>query len=143
MARSATERWVTLEVEPAFPAAGFLATAALDDVVFLSPVRGGSVEVEPLTRRQLLTGVAHHITYLDEVGLFALRAMFGFGLPALAPWPLRRGPTSTRIGWTGSWPASRGGLPWCPPGHHRRRWPSPSAGPWPPGPGGYRPLPGR
>ncbi len=88
LARSLGERWVSVDVERAFPAVGFPSTAALDHVVFLSPVRGGSVEVARLARRQLLTGVAHHITYLDEVGLFALRAMFGFGLPALDPWPL-------------------------------------------------------
>lgn len=88
LVRSLGERWVTVDVGRAYPAVGFPATAALDAVVFLTPVRRGGVEVAPLARPQLLTGVAHHITYLDEVGLFALRAMFGFGLPALDPWPL-------------------------------------------------------
>lgn len=92
LARAAAERWVAVDVERAFPAAGFPATATLDALVFLAPVGGGDVEVAPLPRRQLLTGVAHHVTYLDEVGLFALRAMFGAGLPALPPWPLATRP---------------------------------------------------
>ena len=92
LVRSLAERWVTVDVERAFPAVGFPATGPLNAVVFLTPMRGGSVEVAPLPRPQLLTGVAHHITYLDEVGLYALRAMFGVALPALDPWPLAKRP---------------------------------------------------
>jgi hypothetical protein len=92
LARSAADRWVTVDVERAFPGVGLPDTAPLDALVFLRPVRGGAVEVVPLPRQELIAGVAHQITYLHRVGLFALEAMFGFGLPAWTPWPLATPP---------------------------------------------------
>ena len=79
-----------MAVEPSevFPTLDRPPHAPLDALVFLMPASGGGLRVDPLPPDDVVTRVAHHVAYLDDVSFFALRAMFGAALPGRTPWIL-------------------------------------------------------
>ncbi|HUP68726.1 MAG TPA: hypothetical protein VM142_02815 [Acidimicrobiales bacterium] len=86
--RVLADRWVAIDPVAAFPALDRRPESQLDAVVFLLPSGPGALRMEPLLPDDMVTRVAHQVAYLDHVGLFGLRAMFGTALPRHVPWVL-------------------------------------------------------
>ncbi len=80
------DRWLSLQPEHARPGLAVTTSTSLDVMVLLLPSEIGELHIEPLSSEDLRVSVAHHVAYLEDVSLLALRAMFGTALPALAPW---------------------------------------------------------
>ena len=82
------DRWIAVDPTRVFPKLTRPDRAPLDALVFLLPTTGGVLRVESVPHREVVARVAHHVTYLRDVSLFALRALFACALPAHTPWPL-------------------------------------------------------
>lgn len=86
--RAMRNRWAAVDPGAAFPGLELPPTARLDAIVFLLPSGGGDLRMEPMAPEDVSIRVAQQVTYLDQVSLFGLRAMFGTALPRLVPWVL-------------------------------------------------------